>query len=141
MRMSRPIIRSTTASALQCGFRGAAAATFGSDIGWVPQARIDAIAVEQIVRIERNDLAVRRHEMNAGALHRADAEIVLVEELHDHDAEHLVVAEIGRDLDLRQAAKQIAKRGLRRLSRGGQRHQIVDAPLQLGIFFEWYWGW
>src|SRR5262245_37855877 len=42
-----------------------------------------AVAIEQVVSIERDDLAVRGHEMNAGALHAAEAEIEAVHELHD----------------------------------------------------------
>src|SRR6266853_1837932 len=51
-----------------------------------------AVTIEQIVGVERNDLGLRRDEMNAGAFDVADAEIEAVEKLHDGDAEHVLVA-------------------------------------------------
>src|SRR5580658_7379044 len=83
----------------------------GPGISALPQFDVQAFAIEQVIGVERNDLALRRDEVNAGALYRRDAKIVFVEELHDDDAEHLVVAEVARHLDLGQAAQQIAEHG------------------------------
>src|SRR5258706_9250092 len=68
-----------------------------------------AVAIEQVVGVERNDLALRRDEMDAGALDVADAEIEAVEKLHDGDAEHVLVAEIGRGLEGRQATQEFGQ--------------------------------
>src|SRR5947208_2401512 len=113
MAISRPMTSSVMAIPVQCGLRagtGEAAAggtgTVGSDMGGLPKLRIDAVAVEQIVGVKGINLAVRRHEMDAGALHRADAEIIAVEELHDHNAKDFVVTEVCGHLHLRQAAQQ-----------------------------------
>src|SRR3954447_8717593 len=106
IRITKPMARTAMAPAVQRRAPGLAGdAVLGSYMGRLPQTAIDAFAIEQVVGVERNDLPLRRHEMNARALHRADAEIVAVEELHDDDAEHLVVSEIGRHLDLRQTAE------------------------------------
>src|SRR5206468_863682 len=53
-----------------------------------------AVAIEQIVGVERDDLAALGDEMDAGAFDVADAEIEAVEKLHDGDAEDVLVAEI-----------------------------------------------
>src|SRR3954454_25361628 len=119
IRISNPMTSTATAPAVQRrALSLGGGAVLGLYIGRLPQTAIDAFAIEQIVGVERNDLPLRRHEMDAGALHRTDAEIVAVEELHDDDAEHLVVAEIGRHLHLRQAAEQITERGFCRLASG-----------------------
>src|SRR5882672_2531204 len=68
-----------------------------------------AVTIKQVVGVERNDLALRCDEMNAGALDVADAEIEAVEKLHDGDAEHVLVAEIGRGLEGRQAAQEFGQ--------------------------------
>src|ERR1051326_8576128 len=110
MRIKRPITSKVTESAphwrrpgREAG--GGGGAVLGSYMGRLPQAFVDAFAIEQVVGIERDDLPLRRHEMDAGALHRSDAEIVAVEELHDDDTKHLVVTEIAGHLDLRQATQ------------------------------------
>jgi hypothetical protein len=79
----------------------------GSNIFFLPapEAIHETVAIKQIVRIERNDLPLRCDEMDAGTLHRGDAEIEAVEKLHDDDTEDFVVAEIARHFDLRQATK------------------------------------
>jgi hypothetical protein len=68
-----------------------------------------AVTIKQVVGVERNDLAPRLDEMNAGALDVADAEIEAIEKLHDGDAEHVLVAEIGRGLEGRQAAQEFGQ--------------------------------
>src|SRR5450432_3227077 len=65
-----------------------------------------AVAIKQIVGVERNDLPLRRDKMNAGALDVADAEIEAIEELHDGDAENVCVAQPVRHLESRQAAQE-----------------------------------
>src|SRR5262245_63281888 len=63
-------------------------------------------AVEEVVGVEGDDLLLRRHEVDAGALHAADAEIEAVHELHDDHAEHAVVAKLRRCFYLRQTAQE-----------------------------------
>src|SRR6476646_583835 len=82
IRIRSPITNSATAPAPKCGRPGGGGAVLGSCIGGLPQAAVDPFAIEQVVGIEGNDLALRRHEMDAGALHGADAEIVAVEKLY-----------------------------------------------------------
>src|SRR5450432_4758660 len=65
-----------------------------------------AVTIKQIVGVERNDLALRRDEMNAGTLDVADAEIEAVEELHDGDAEDVLIAQPVGHLETRQAAQE-----------------------------------
>src|SRR6476646_6372195 len=89
IRINRPITSSVTERAPHCRLcvgdveGGGGGAVSGSYMGWLPQAPVDAVAIEKIVGIEGIDFAVRGHEMDAGALHRADAKVVAVEELHD----------------------------------------------------------
>src|SRR6188474_3398970 len=94
------------------------------DTGVLAELLGKAVAVEEIVGVERDDLLLGRDEVDAGALDRGDAEIEAVEELDDHDAEDLVVAEIGRHLDLRQAAQEIAEHALGALAARCERQQI-----------------
>src|SRR5690348_14742054 len=77
----------------------------GWDMRSSPQFHIKSFAIEQVVGVERYDLAFRRDEMNTRTLHRRHAEVVLVQELNDRDAKNLVVTEIVRHLDLRQTAQ------------------------------------
>src|ERR1700757_3327717 len=69
-----------------------------SDIGGAPANRLP-VAVEQGVGVEGNDLALRRHEMDTGALDLGEAEIEAIQELHDHDPEDLVIAEPRRHFE------------------------------------------
>src|ERR1700685_1534096 len=59
------------------------------------QTRADAVdfavPIEQVVGVERNDLARGRHEMDTGAFDVANAEIEAIEELHNGDAKHVFV--------------------------------------------------
>ena len=63
-----------------------------------------AVAIEQVVGIERDDLSGRRHEMDARALDAADTKIEAIEKLHDRDPKDVLVGQPGRRFDLRQAA-------------------------------------
>src|ERR1700733_9599124 len=62
--------------------------------------------IEGVEGVERDDLAVGLHEVDAGALHRAEVEVVAVEELRDHHPEGVLVSDLIGDCDLRQAAEQ-----------------------------------
>src|SRR5262245_34345672 len=59
----------------------------GWDTGLIAQLGGEVVAVEEIVGVEGDDLALRRYEVDAGALDRGDAEVETVEELHDDNAE------------------------------------------------------
>src|ERR1700694_3346047 len=118
--ISSPMTASAILPAVQCG-RLFSDCGSGWDMALLPKLYVQAVAVEKIVGVEGDDLAFARDEVNAGALHRGDAEIVAVEELHDDDAEDFVVAEIARHFDLRQAAEQIAEHALGALAARGQR--------------------
>src|SRR5690348_9355250 len=133
MRKSRPMSKSATVPAtLYVLF----APGSGWDMGLFPQFHIQSAAIEEIVGVERDDLAFGGDEMDAGALHRRHAEVVLVEELHNHDAKDLVVAEIVRHFDLRQATKQVAEYRLRSLAGRRQRKQVEQPALQFGVALE-----
>src|SRR5687767_5456245 len=110
-KISRPRTTNAMATPVQRG-RAFSPPASGCDMRPLAELRGQSVAVEEIVGVEGDDLALRRDEVDAGALHRGDAEIEAVEELHDHDAEDLVVAEVGRHFDLRQAAKEIAEHAL-----------------------------
>src|SRR6266849_631698 len=94
-----------------------------------------AVPIKQIVGVEWNDLALRRDEMNAGTLDVADTEIEAVEELHNGDAEHVLVAEIGRRLEGRQATQEFgeALAGVEWPRR--QRKQLNELFTQHRVFF------
>src|SRR5688572_30351882 len=55
---------------------------------FAPDAAVGAVAIEQVVGVERNDTLLRRHEMDAGALHLRHAEIEAIQELDAEDPEH-----------------------------------------------------
>src|SRR5262245_38984788 len=93
-------------------------------------------AVEEVIGVEGDDLFLRRDEVDAGALHAADAEIEAVHELHDDHAEHAVVAEFGRRFHLRQAAQETMQAGVGLLAGGGERQQVEQALAQLRILIE-----
>src|SRR5580693_6603087 len=103
-RIRSPTTTNAHAPAVHCRSTGRS----GSCTFDLPQLHVESVPVEQIVGIERDDLAVGRHEVDAGALDRGNAEIEAVEELNDHDAEDLVVTEIVGNLDLGQATEKIA---------------------------------
>src|ERR1700679_790051 len=115
-KIRRPITRNAT-PAPTLGFGGGGGLYRGSDKRCLPQFHVQAVAIEKIVGVEGDDLRARRHEMDAGAFHRGDTEIVAVEKRDDGDAEDLVVAEIVGHLDLRQAAEQVAQHRLGALAR------------------------
>src|SRR4051812_10720085 len=53
---------------------------------FVPQLRQSPllfVSIKHIERIKRNDSPVRVHDVHARFLHRADIEIVCIQELHD----------------------------------------------------------
>src|SRR4051812_43389669 len=52
-----------------------------------------ALAVEQVVRVERDDPPVRVHDLDAGALDRAHVEVVRVKELHHDQPEDVFVGD------------------------------------------------
>src|ERR1700677_773277 len=93
-RMSSPMTISATPRPVRLPLSG----RFSSGMGRHSHVLLKAFAVEKVIGIEGDDLTLRCHEMDAGALHRADAEIVAVEKLHDDNPEDLVVAEILRHL-------------------------------------------
>ncbi len=80
------------------------------------QQSLFSIPVKQVERIERNDPAIGMDDVDAGFLHAADIEIMGVEKLHDDDAENVVVGDMPRHSNLRQAAEQLLER--RRLELG-----------------------
>src|SRR6185369_994909 len=110
------------------GGGGGGSAAPGSDIHCLPlrrpQPRLAPVrqpfAVEKIVSIEGNDLALGGHEMDAGTLHLRDAEIEPVEKLHDDNPEDLVIAKARRDFELRQAAEQAAQGGVGLIAGAGK---------------------
>jgi hypothetical protein len=56
--------------------------------------RLEVVAVEQVERVERDHaLAVGMRDVHARLAHAAQVEVVAIEELHDHDAEHVLVAQ------------------------------------------------
>src|SRR5262249_34153799 len=68
-----------------------------------------AVAIEQVVGVERDDLPVRRHEVDARPLHATETEVEPVHELHDHDAKHILVREAGGRFEFRQAAEEFGE--------------------------------
>jgi len=94
-----------------------------------------ACPVECIVCVERDDLALRRHEVDAAPLHRAEIEIVAVEELQDHDAEAVRVAQFLRHHRVRQAAQKPGQFLLGVGLRGRQRQEVENLRLQFRIGF------
>src|SRR5882757_4438579 len=93
----RPMVRSSWAICLSLRPRRRQRSTNAVDA---------AVAVEQVVGVERDNLSVRGHEVDAGALDPADAEIEAIHELHDGDAEHVLVAQTLWHRHLRQAAQK-----------------------------------
>src|SRR4051812_43654013 len=55
--------------------------------------RLELVAVEQVVGVEGNHPPVGMDDVDARLLHRAHVERVGVDELHDQDAEEVLVAE------------------------------------------------
>src|SRR5215472_3344801 len=95
-----------------------------------------AVAVEQVVGVERNDLAGRRDEMDAGALDATDTEIEAVHELDDRDAEHVLVADAGGKWHLRQAAQELGHALASVLRSGGEREQLHELAQQNRLLLE-----
>src|ERR1700722_2167150 len=87
---TNPHTTSAIPAAIEPDFFGAGS---GFSIGSLAQFHVQPGAVEHIIGVERDDLSLRRDEVDARALHGRDAEIVLVEKLHDDDPEHFVIAE------------------------------------------------
>src|SRR5439155_20424259 len=68
--------------------------------------------------------------------HLGETEVEAVEELHDHDAKDLVIAEARGHLELRQATEKAAERRICLLSSASEREELDQAPLQLRVLFE-----
>ena len=79
------------------------------------------VAVKKIERgVEGDDAAVGVGDVDAGFFDAADVHVPGVEELHDDDAEEVVVAEVCRDFEFRQAAEEVLLELLPRMWASGR---------------------
>src|SRR5262245_57377811 len=140
----RPPIRSSAVTTVERGSRGGGVS--GTDMAYASslvgprQARADpvdaTVTIEQVVSIERDDLAIRGHEMNTGALDPAEAEIEPIHELDDRDPEHVLVGEACRHFRLGQAAQEFGQPRRRVVGAGGEGEQLDELLLQNGLLLE-----
>src|SRR5947199_6225703 len=70
---------------------------------WSQARRLEIVAVEKIVRVERNQAAVRMDDVYAGFLDRTKVECLRVDELHDQNAKDVAIRDVAARQRLRHA--------------------------------------
>jgi hypothetical protein len=69
----------------------------------------ETVAVEHVVGVERDEaLTVGMGDVDASLLDAPQVEALSVDELHDEDAEEVVITEVFRDENLRETAQEFA---------------------------------
>ena len=110
---------------------------------------LQSIAIKHVERVERDDPAVGVRDVDARLFHAAHVEVMRVEELHDDDAENVVVRHRLGHFHQRQAAEELAERrgaagraggGAEQLEQQGVSCEVIDPrtirPLDIGTIVE-----